>query len=65
MNVVCSEQENNLCEDIYSRATIYAKNMGSLRANMGSTTSMTRICTEMAESLGEQVEVEVVVGEQL
>lgn len=65
VNVVCSEQENNLCEDIYSRATIYAKNMGSLRANMGSTTSMTRICTEMAESLGEQVEVEVVVGEQL
>jgi leucyl aminopeptidase len=39
--------------------------MGSLRANMGSTTAMTKICTEMAGSLGEQVEVEVVAGEEL
>lgn len=32
---------------------------------MGTTTSMTRICTQMAEALGDKVQVEVVVGDQL
>jgi len=48
-----------------AQSTILAKNMGSLRANMGSTTAMTRICTQMAELFGDKVQVEVIAGESL
>lgn len=48
-----------------SASTILAKNMGSLRANMGSTTAMTRICQQIQQSLGDKVSIEVIQGDQL
>lgn len=50
---------------MFAKSTILAKNMGSLRANMGSTTAMTRICTQIAEEFQGKVEVEVIAGESL
>ncbi len=50
---------------LFAKSTILAKNMGSLRANMGSTTAMTRICTQIAEEFKDKVQVEVIAGDSL
>jgi hypothetical protein len=43
------ENVDKICEKEsgFAKSSILAKNMGSLRANMGGPTSMTRICEEM------------------
>lgn len=59
------EGEGETKEAIFGQATIMAKNMGSLRANMGSTTAMTKICKDVASLLGDKVEIELIIGQEL
>lgn len=50
---------------VFSKAQIFSKNLGSLRANQGHTTNMTKVCKQVADELGEKVKITVISGDDL